>query len=113
LIIVSDKFLDYCSWFFKVDGITLWPFIVIREQYEDNRVDINHEKIHIRQQTELLVLGFYIFYILNWIFNMIRYRNTVTAYRELIFEREAYTMQGSLLYLNNRKLWAWRKYFGK
>ena len=29
IIIKSDKFLDSISWFFKVGGITLFPFIIV------------------------------------------------------------------------------------
>ena len=33
IIKYDDRFLDSVSWFFKVGGITLWPFIILREIY--------------------------------------------------------------------------------
>lgn len=40
-------------------GITLFPFIVLRQsRMKDDPVLINHEKIHLRQQLELLVIPF-------------------------------------------------------
>ena len=44
-------------------GITLWPFIVMKnEELKKDRVFINHERIHLRQQLELLILPFFIIY---------------------------------------------------
>ena len=31
----NDKFLDAISWFMKVGGISLFPFIILREKYRD------------------------------------------------------------------------------
>lgn len=47
-------------------GITLFPFIFLkRKDMLENKVLINHEKIHLRQQIELLIVPFYAFYILS------------------------------------------------
>ena len=56
IIIKSNKFLDSISWFFKVGGITLYPFIIVRPYAKKST--INHESIHIAQYTELLIIGF-------------------------------------------------------
>ena len=41
-------------------GITLFPFIVVSEyDLKQNSVIINHEKIHIQQQIELLICLFF------------------------------------------------------
>ena len=77
IIKYSDKFLDRIGLFMKIGGITLWPFIILREIYDASppwrrkaaRI-INHESIHIKQQEELLVLPFYIFYILEWLLKL-------------------------------------------
>ncbi|MEY2924173.1 MAG: hypothetical protein RLZZ337_721 [Bacteroidota bacterium] len=93
-----------------ITAITLWPFIFFRDK--DKRKDtiiINHEKIHLRQQLELLVLPFYIIYLLEYVFYVIKYRNHDKAYRSISFEREAYRNEGSLSYLKQRKPWnTWR-----
>ncbi|WP_438710182.1 hypothetical protein ACSTS3_13735 [Aquimarina muelleri] len=92
-------------------GIALWPFIVINNSFlkKDNAF-INHEKIHIRQQAELLVIPFYVFYLIEYIIRVIRYRNSQKAYRNISFEREAYYNEDNLNYLKTRKPWTFIKY---
>jgi hypothetical protein len=47
-------------------GITLFPFIILFSSKEkQNHVLLNHEKIHIRQQLELLILPFFCGIFLN------------------------------------------------
>jgi len=41
-------------------GITLFPFIILfSSEYKHNYILLNHEKNHIRQQLELLILPFF------------------------------------------------------
>lgn len=69
---------------------------------------LNHEAIHSAQMKELLYIGFYILYGLEWIFRVIFH--TKTAYRGLSFEKEAYNHESDMTYLQNRKHFAqWRK----
>jgi hypothetical protein len=87
-------------------GMTFFPFIVLSDKkYKSNQVTINHEKIHFRQQIELLVLPFYIWYFGNLLYNYLRYRDFQMAYRNIIFEREAYTNEKDLNYLKSRSFW--------
>ncbi|MCL6103093.1 MAG: hypothetical protein M1292_11540 [Bacteroidetes bacterium] len=76
-------------------AITLWPFIFFRE--EMNAVDWNHETIHGRQQIELLFVGFYLIYFVEWIFK---------GYDRISFEKEAYANQDNQDYLKGRKVFA-------
>ena len=78
----------------RVGGITLYPFIILREKHKGNIVLINHEKIHIEQQKELLIVFFYIIYFVEWLFK---------GYENISFEKEAYKNQGNLYYLKTRK----------
>jgi hypothetical protein len=42
----------------KFNAIALYPFVILRHKsLAKNRVLINHEKIHLRQQIELLIIG--------------------------------------------------------
>ncbi|MCA6067542.1 hypothetical protein JI747_010160 [Chryseobacterium sp. RG1] len=95
----------------KINGIALFPFIFIRK-FEDkqNNILINHEKIHLRQQLELLVIFFYIFYILEYYYWLLKLKNKDLAYRRISFEREAYSNELDLNYLKKRKFWSFRKY---
>lgn len=114
IIKYSDKFLNSISWFMTVGGITLWPFIVLREKYaNDKRLKkraakiVNHESIHIKQQQELLVLLFYILYFSEWLLKLPLYGSQ--AYYKISFEREAYDNDDNLNYLSTRKKYAWIK----
>jgi len=71
---------------------------------------LNHEKIHLKQQLELLILPFYLWYILEFVFRFIQYRNWQTAYKNISFEKEAYLNEGNLHYLNERRFWRFLKY---
>ena len=72
---------------------------------------INHEKIHHRQQLELLILPFFLLYFLNYLINLIKYRNHFKAYKEIVFEREAFAMDADLQYLQKRKFCAFAGFF--
>lgn len=95
-------------------GLTLWPFIIIKHpELKDDAVFMNHERIHLRQQLEFLVLPFYILYMLEYLFRLLQYRNKYIAYRNISFEREAYTNEKDLYYLEKRPFWAFKSYVVK
>lgn len=72
--------------------------------------DLNHEYIHTIQQREMLILFFYLWYVIEWVFKYMRYRNWTRAYYNISFEREAYHMQHDLDYRHHRRFWAWLRY---
>lgn len=91
----------------KINGITLFPFILLRNKLDkDNEILINHEKIHIRQQLELLIIFFYLWYILEYFYWYIKLRNGYLAYKSISFEKEAYANERNINYLKHRKLWS-------
>ena len=95
----------------KVDGMALFPFILVRKAaHKTNPVLINHEKIHLAQQMELLIIPFYMLYLAHYILNLVRYREHDKAYRNIVFEREAYRMESRPGYLKSRRFWAWVKF---
>jgi hypothetical protein len=88
-------------------GITVFPFIFLVDALKgaDNAVYIiNHEKIHIRQELELLLVFFALMYLVNYIYWRARGNSHSDAYRKIIFESEAYEKMNDLNYLKNRKL---------
>ena len=111
IIKYNDKFLDSISIFMKVGGITIYPFVVMREKYlkSNSKRIVNHESIHIKQQQELLVIPFYVLYVLEWLVKSIIYKSFKKAYYNISFEREAYSNQRKWTYLNKRKNYAWFK----
>ncbi len=93
-------------------GIALWPFIVVRDPaLKRDAVFVNHERIHLRQQRELLVLPFYIIYAIEYGIRLVQYRSSKEAYRNISFEREAYANEENLSYLKKRKPWNFVKYY--
>jgi hypothetical protein len=95
-------------------AMAIYPFMLFKNKRVslDGRV-IRHELIHFRQQLELLVLPFYILYLLNYLLNLIIYRDHDKAYRNISFELEAYSNDQDADYLLNRKMFAWFNYLIK
>lgn len=93
------------------DGITLYPFIFLKENsLKNDKILVNHEKIHLQQQKELGVIFFFILYGLEYLFYFIKYKKHHKAYHAISFEREAYHHQKNIRYLSTRKSWSFRKY---
>lgn len=107
IIKYSDKFLDAISWVMKAGGITIYPFIILRNRYKNAVVIKTHESIHIKQQQELLVLPFYFLYLLEWLLKLPKYGKE--AYYNISFEREAYDNERKKNYLQTRKNYSWIK----
>lgn len=85
-------------------GMALYPFVFIRKDVSPRRLPvlIYHEKIHLRQQLELLLLPFYVLYLFHYLINLVRFRNHDLAYRNVIFEKEAFDNENKPNYLMNR-----------
>ena len=69
--------------------------------------DLNHELIHTEQMKELLYIFFYIWYIIEFIIRFLFMWNWKAAYRNLLFEQEAYYNEKDLNYLTKRKHYKW------
>lgn len=92
-------------------GITLWPFIVMKHKgLKTDPVFINHERIHLRQQLELLILPFFVWYGIEYLVRLVQYRNRYAAYRNISFEREAYANEENLTYLKGKKFWSFIRF---
>ncbi|TYA59709.1 hypothetical protein [Formosa maritima] len=93
-------------------GISIFPFVILKhESLKQDVVLINHERIHLRQQLELLVLPFYIIYGFEFLIRLFQYKSWHLAYKEISFEREAYTNEKDLNYLKSRSFWSFIHYF--
>ncbi|MDO4782588.1 MAG: hypothetical protein Q4A09_05135 [Capnocytophaga felis] len=105
--------LRVCKWLVPEGyrAITLYPFIFLRNKEDkENAVLINHERIHLRQQLELLVIFFYLWYGIDFLIKYAKYRNWEKAYRNIIFEREAYANESDLQYLKERKRFGFKRF---
>ena len=106
-LIYSDRFLDRIGLFMKIGGITLYPFIILREKHKDNYLINTHERIHIEQQRELFVVFFYLIYILEFLIKSLLWLSFKDAYYKISFEREAYANQYDINYIEHRNKYAW------
>ena len=108
IIIQNSDIPKYLSIFIKIHAITLYPFIICRDEMD--HITLNHEKIHIAQQKELWVIGFYLLYVYHWLRGKWKGSTSLGAYLSIPFEREAYENETNPDYLSIREPNAWRKY---
>lgn len=104
MVIVSPRAMNFFDWVLRGNGaiaIAFWPFIFVKDKKYINDVLINHERIHLRQQLELGVIPFYIWYLIAY------YR---VGYWNVSFEKEAYANEKDLTYLKKRSIFAFRRY---
>lgn len=93
------------GWFLKlllprwVRGITLAPFGIYVTDL-DNHAVIAHEMIHWRQQLEMMIIFFYLWYLIEWTVKLFKYGSQ--AYVNISFEKAAY--------LGDSEPYSWRKY---
>lgn len=107
MILITSKYLVPKGY----SGITMFPFVFMRDKtLAANPVFINHERIHLRQQAELLVLPFYLWYITEYFIRRLAYTTQKEAYRNISFEREAYANETNMEYLKSRKFFSFLKY---
>ena len=92
-------------------GLAVFPFVFIKNSEDkENMVFLNHEKIHLRQQMELLIIPFFVFYLTEYLVRLAQYKNSDLAYRNISFEREAYANESNLEYLKKRPFFSFFNY---
>ena len=92
-------------------GMAVFPFVLVKYDFDKtNSTFVNHEKIHLKQQKEMLILPFFIWYFLEYLVRLIQYKNKDLAYRNISFEREAYAKERDFEYLKNRSFFQFLKY---
>ena len=101
-----------CSWFPPkgYSAIMLVWWLILRRGTPVTSRLINHEEIHAKQQKEMLIIPFFIWYGIEFLFRLIQYRNWHEAYINISFEREAYANDRNVSYLASRKLYSWIHY---
>ncbi|SFE21569.1 hypothetical protein [Flavobacterium xueshanense] len=95
-------------------GLALFPFVFVKYGVDKgNKIFVNHEKIHLRQQLELLIIPFFIWYFIEYLVRLAQYKNADLAYRNISFEREAYANELNLAYLRERSFLRFLDYLAK
>ncbi len=101
--IIRNKYIPFKGF----RAINLFGILFVRGNARISERTLRHEAIHTAQMKEMLYIGFYIWYIIEWLIRLFMKGN---AYRNISFEREAYSNEKDLSYLDNRKWFAWVKY---
>jgi len=91
-------------------AITIFPFVFYKDKKYITVHRNIHEKIHLRQQVEMLIIPFFTWYLIEYLIRLIQYRNSRIAYRNISFEKESYNNETDLGYLKRRELYSWIKY---
>lgn len=103
-----------CSRYFVPNGylgLTIFPFVFLKNTKLKEEVKlINHENIHLKQQLELLILPFFIWYVIEFLLRLCFYKNWHLAYKNISFEREAYANESNSKYIQQRGFWQFLKY---
>lgn len=102
MIIVKNKIIPFDGY----KAMTIWPFVFVRSELSE--IDMNHEKIHGRQQVEMLCLLFFIWYGVEYLLRAVF--GGYNPGKNVSFEREAYDKDIDLNYLKHRRFWAFLKY---
>jgi len=104
--IIRNKYIPF-TWF---KTINLLGILFVRKNASLSSFDINHEAIHTAQIKELLYIFFYLWYLVEWIIKVVKYKDVNKAYRNISFEKEAYIYDYDNEYLKNRSFWEFTKY---
>ena len=92
-------------------AINLFGVIVARKDgLPLSKLILHHEAIHSKQIRELLYVGFYIWYIIEWLVRLLYIRNLREAYKAISFEKEAFANQANESYLDDRRRYSFLKY---
>jgi hypothetical protein len=108
--------IKHWNWFVRIitlnwpDAITLAPFgVYIKDEHFNDEVIRGHEKIHWRQQMEMLIIPFYLWYFIEWLVKLFIYGKK--AYLNISFEREAFYYEPCADdYLEVREPFVWINY---
>ena len=101
--IIRNKYIPFQGY----KAMNLFGVLFVRGNARIDDITLNHEKIHTAQIKELWYVFFYVWYIVEW---LIRLFMKGSAYRNISFEREAYTNQDDLNYQKSRKRFDFTKY---
>ena len=103
MVVTSDRAIKFFEFILRMNirAIAIFPFIILRSDANPDEILINHERIHLRQQLEMLVIPFYIWYLFEYY---------TKGYYKNRFEVEAYRNDHNLDYLKNRKIFSFLRY---
>lgn len=109
MIIIRNNLIPFPGY----KAMAIWPFIFVRKSAWYSTTTDRHERIHGRQQLEMLLLPFYLWYGVEYIIRLCITRDAKRAYRSVSFEQEACDNERNQDYLQHRRWYAWLRYVFK
>lgn len=88
-------------------GMAIYPFVMLKDTKLEMPDVYNHELIHIKQMEETGVIGHALIWFFDVVWKTCKYRSASKAYRNLMFEKEAYAHMDEMGYVEKRKPFAW------
>ena len=106
--IIKNKFIPFKGYRL----INLFGVIFQRNDAMVTMTEYNHEKIHLKQMQEMLWIGFYLWYAIEYLCIMLscKWNKQSDRYHDVSFEEEAHNNDKNLNYCKERKHYAWFKY---
>lgn len=114
-IVTSNRIVRFLGNFISLGSnamaITFYPFLFITSDNKSNEELIRHETIHIRQQIELLIVGAWLLFILEYSYaKFVKKLDSRQAYYYTALEQEAHRNAMKRDYLCRRRPYATLKY---
>ena len=129
-MIIYNRFIPFGGF----QAMAFWPFIFSKSRLMSDRRK-NHERIHLRQQREVMVVSlipmlvlcltclswwwmgavpfvYYLLYGIEYVVRLMAYGKK-EAYRNISFEQEAIMNEYDFYYLKKRMRFAWMRYIGR
>ncbi|MBN2812778.1 MAG: hypothetical protein JXQ80_01810 [Bacteroidales bacterium] len=96
----------------RYSAMCIWPFVLVRKgiHAQEKTTLLNHERIHARQQLEMLLVGFFLWYGVEYLVRLLCLRQHGIAYHSISFEKEAFANDQNMEYLKKRKPFSWMAY---
>lgn len=109
MLIIYNKILPFPGY----RAINLFGIIFARGDKPLSERTITHETIHTKQLLETLIVGFYLWYLLEFLIKLVICFNWDRAYRSISFEQEAYEFADCPNWPKWRGHWTWGRYVFK
>ncbi len=111
MILIQNRFSRWILGH-RYNAMCVWPVLFVKPgtDLSQSNITLNHERIHARQQLEMLWLFFFLWYGIEFIVRLLQHRDRHNAYLSLSHEKEAFTNDENLNYLDRRKSYAWMRY---
>lgn len=105
--VIRNRFIPFGR---RFGAINLFGVLFYKPNISLSPRVINHERIHSMQMMELLYVPFYVVYLVEWLWRVVKCRGDLyKAYRSVSFEREAYQHENDMDYGSKRRRFGmWR-----